>query len=283
MELLQLRYFYESAAAQSFAKTAQKYMVPASSVSAAVKRLEGELGCSLFDRSSNRIRLNEKGRQLQRSLRTVFAELDRVRVALAGEDDRELKLLVSSGRVRVVNHVIAFKKLHPRTRFTTTFDYQVKDYEDYDLIFDTRSDKYAGFEELPFYTRRLRFKAAADSPLCRRKLTLADLQDQPFVILNDKGFIYQALCAACRRAGFEPNVIAQVDDLNCYNKYVLSGLAIALGSEPAALPPDHSGSGQIRCLQVRDFDVTQTICAYYRPDAAYGSLQAFIEFLSNAE
>ena len=40
MELLQLRYFFESAKNENFAKTAEKYMVPASSVSASVKRLE---------------------------------------------------------------------------------------------------------------------------------------------------------------------------------------------------------------------------------------------------
>ena len=47
MELLQLRYFYESAKHENFAKTAEKYMVPASSISASVKRLEDELGCKL--------------------------------------------------------------------------------------------------------------------------------------------------------------------------------------------------------------------------------------------
>ena len=57
MELLQLRYFFDSSKNESFAKTAQKYMVPPSSVSASVKRLESELGCRLFDRQSNRIKL----------------------------------------------------------------------------------------------------------------------------------------------------------------------------------------------------------------------------------
>ena len=42
MEMLQLRYFYESAQNESFAKTAEKYMVPTTSVSASVKRLEKE-------------------------------------------------------------------------------------------------------------------------------------------------------------------------------------------------------------------------------------------------
>ena len=68
MELLQLRYFMESAQRGSFAATAEQYIVPATSVSAAVRRLEQELGCQLFDRTSNRITLNENGvRLLQKS------------------------------------------------------------------------------------------------------------------------------------------------------------------------------------------------------------------------
>ena len=48
MELLQLRYFYESAKNQSFSKTSEKYMVPLSSVSASIKRLEQEIKTDLF-------------------------------------------------------------------------------------------------------------------------------------------------------------------------------------------------------------------------------------------
>ena len=38
MEILQLRYFYESAKTGSFARTAEAFMVPTTSVSASVKR-----------------------------------------------------------------------------------------------------------------------------------------------------------------------------------------------------------------------------------------------------
>ena len=72
MELLQLRYFYESAKNENFARTAEKYMVPASSISAAIKRLEDELGCKLFDRRINRISLNDNGKLLHNSLAVIF-------------------------------------------------------------------------------------------------------------------------------------------------------------------------------------------------------------------
>ncbi len=39
MEFLQLRYFYETTRTESISKTANRYMVPASSVTAAIKRL----------------------------------------------------------------------------------------------------------------------------------------------------------------------------------------------------------------------------------------------------
>jgi hypothetical protein len=43
MELLQLRYFLETAKNQSFTKTAEKFYVPTTSVSASIKRLEEEI------------------------------------------------------------------------------------------------------------------------------------------------------------------------------------------------------------------------------------------------
>ena len=43
MEILQLRYFFESAKNESFTKTAEKFMVPPSSVSASVRLLENSL------------------------------------------------------------------------------------------------------------------------------------------------------------------------------------------------------------------------------------------------
>ena len=54
MNLRQLRYFQDTAQSQNLAETARKHMVPASSVSAAIRRLEEELGVELFDRSSNK-------------------------------------------------------------------------------------------------------------------------------------------------------------------------------------------------------------------------------------
>ena len=74
-------------------------MVPSSSVSAAVRRLEGELGKQLFDRTSNRIVLNENGLRLKKSLDKIFSELDQtVTDITCPVDDTRIKLLVRTMR-----------------------------------------------------------------------------------------------------------------------------------------------------------------------------------------
>ena len=74
MEILQLKYFLDSAEHGSFSLTAKKYMVPTTSVSASVRRLEEELGYKLFDRHANKITLNENGSRLKDALVVAFYE-----------------------------------------------------------------------------------------------------------------------------------------------------------------------------------------------------------------
>ena len=56
MDLLQLKYFCDSAESQNFSQTARKYQVPPSGVSQSVKRLENELGTPLFERKNNKVK-----------------------------------------------------------------------------------------------------------------------------------------------------------------------------------------------------------------------------------
>ena len=108
MEMLQLRYFYESAITESFSKTAKKYIVPVSSVAASVKRLEKELGVELFTRTANRIRLTEKGKQFLSVVSETLLKLDDS-VATIGIDSAvkgTLSILVRCTRQAVVWNIL---------------------------------------------------------------------------------------------------------------------------------------------------------------------------------
>ena len=174
MELLQLRYFFESAKNESFAKTAENHFVPTSSVSASVKRLEKELECNLFDRSSNRIFLNKNGKRLQHALCTVFAELDCAVADLSSEkkDTRDIKMLVRAMRSNITDYIIEFKGKQPHINFKTVFNFNETDYERYDIIIDEKTDRYSGYNSFELFNINLRLKVTQNSPLVGKKLLL---------------------------------------------------------------------------------------------------------------
>lgn len=277
MEILQLRYFFDSAKNESFAKTAEKYQVPATSVSASVKRLEAELGCKLFHRANNRIMLNDNGKRLQNSLFIIFEELESAVYDLSAisTDTREIKMLVRAMRGTITNYIIEYKEKHPHVSFKTVFDFDETDFKKYDIIIDDSYSNYPGYERINLYTSKLCLRVAADSPLCNKKLTLKQLCNHPFISIGENNGMNKILINACEKAGFKPDIVVQSNDIYCTQKCVEAGVGIGLGRVNFHLYK----SKKIKQLNVTDFNETQTICGYYRKQSAYGNIEHFINFL----
>ena len=279
MEILQLRYFFESAKNENFAKTAEKYGVPATSVSASVKRLENELGCELFHRSHNRIMLNGNGKRLQKSLWIIFEELDQAVDSLTtvSTDTREIKMLVRAMRGEITDHIIEYKSKHPHITFMTVFDFDETNFEKYDIIIDEKCDKYPQHEKIDLYTTKVRLRVSTKSPLCGKKMTLKQLSKQPFVSIGENNGMHKILIAACKKAGFTPKIVVQSNDIFCNKKFVEAGVGIGLGREHSC----NRKSENIEYLDITDFNEKQTVCCYYLKQSAYGNIEHFLNFLKS--
>lgn len=277
MEMLQLRYFFDTAKTGSFAKTAEHYAVPATSVSASVKRLEKELGCQLFDRTCNRIALNKNGRELQQSLGVIFEELDRTVYSLSNvnPDIREIKLLVRAMRGKITDHIIEYNAKHPHIKFKTCFDFGESNYENYDIIIDEEAELYPGYDRFPYCHTRISIRAAANHPLCGQTLTLQQLRNEPFIAIGEHNCLHRMLLRVCKKAGFTPNIVALSNDLSCLRKFAEAGIGIYLSREHSQAK--HTTKTEI--LNITDFDETQTICIYCRQASAYGNVSHFLNFL----
>lgn len=272
MELLQLRYFYDCARLGSIAKTAEKYMVPASSVSATIRRLEGEVGTPLFNRTSNRIVLNENGIRLKKTLDKVFSELDQTVADIscpAGE--QRIKLLVRTMRERMTDHIIEYRSIHPNVVFEFVMSFEKVDFRDFDVIIDVHSDKYADYDWFELLQEQVRFCVATDHPLAGKELTLKQLQGQSFVTMG--GNIQAYIEKVCQDAGFTPNIVAQVNDIFCYRKLMRSGAVIGYRRDRG----DNASLG-LCYLNVTDFKMIQKMGVYYKKDAG-GPVKNFVEYL----
>ena len=281
MELLQLQYFYESAQNENFAETAKKYMVPASSVSASVKRLESELGVKLFDRSSNRIALNEKGYYFAGALREIFEKLNQTITAVTEDtqENAQLCILIKARRNWITDLIIQYKKQFPHVHFRVCHDASVSDFNDFDLIIDEQSDKYIDRERFLLSVEQICVKASKNSPLAGETLVFRQLKEQSFIMSQRDGRMWQLLENTGKRCGFIPDVAIESNDRQCILRYVEAGMGLTLGSRRAL---QDAGEKDIVALNVTDFNEIQSVYVYHHsPGKSDTTLSSFLAFLKS--
>ena len=119
MELRHLEYFVAVAADQNFSRAAERIHVVQSALSAAVGKLEKELGVSLFDRSRRQIELTSAGEVFLQHAREVLhaahraqSSVDDYRGQLTGTVT--LGTLMSWGTLNLAAALERFRRLNPR-------------------------------------------------------------------------------------------------------------------------------------------------------------------------
>lgn len=215
MEFLQLTYFCSAAETENFARTAQLFQVPPASISQSIKRLENELGSTLFDRSANNVKLNERGKIYYQLVKASLSSLDDAKKAIntLNEIKGHIKLLVATNRA-LVNEAVKFicSKYKGVTFYIENSDEKaVIDSDDYDLIITDnfpflRDDRrLSRYHSVNLISEKLLLAVHKDNPLSTdENPTIADLLFERIVTLSDQSGLYYLTRHACNRNGFSP-------------------------------------------------------------------------------
>lgn len=281
MDLLQLRYFYESAKNESFAKTAEKYMVPASSISASIKRLEDEIECKLFERRSNSISLNDSGKLLQNSLGVIFNELDQTveKIKQTKPMKTEIRILILAMREYISHAVFEYQKMHPNVHFVAMFDVNNHEGYEYDLIIDKDNGAYPEYKRRELGNYPVCFCATQDHPLVGKELTMKDLRNERFITLEYDLGVNSSLFEYCKNAGFYPEIVLQTNDQHCFRSSAEAGIGLGLWlkTKLAEWPKN------LVELSVRDLQMRHVLYLYYKNGIANEEILNFIDFLSSKD
>ena len=277
MEMLQLRYFHESALTENFSKTAEKYMVPVSSVSASIRRLEQELGTKLFIRAGNRVVLNEKGKRLLEAVDNALTQLDIAVDDISAQPTQKqtLSILCRCTRQTVVRKALDFHRMNPSVFFKVEFDDTKENYGKYDIILSEPDEELECYASFPWRRLKIQIEALKTDPLSQAPITLNQLRDRLFVTSGSQKGRFGVFAQACKKQGFTPKVFLECDDYTCWDIAVTSGTCLGLTVGNAR----NSSNPNMCYLDVLDFDGYSESKIYYKKEKYTGNIRLFLNFL----
>jgi LysR family hydrogen peroxide-inducible transcriptional activator len=287
MELHQLRYFVAVAETGSFTRAAEREGVTQPTLSEQILRLEGKahgIGRRLFDRLGRKVVLTDAGHELLGRAQGILAAV--------GEAERAVRDSAEGGLLRIgaiptvapfvlPRAVTRFRKAHPAVELHLKEDLTER------LLADLLAGELdVGLMALPIRDDRLHVEKLYSEPLLmalppkhrlagKGEVKLADVVDEPFILLADVHCFGDQVLSFCHRGGLEPRVVCRGEQIVTLLAMVAAGEGVSIVPEMAALA-DAAKSCAYRPLGKPA--PARTLCAVwhkqrYRPE----SLRAFVE------
>ena len=219
MELRHLRYFQAVAETLNFSRAAERLRIAQPPLSRQIRDLETELGVALFSRIRGKVRLTPAGRLLQRELPDLFQRLAALVAATqrAGHGGEALNI-GTDWRLPLDPLASAVSELRRQGQTTAQINFvDLPLTEQLGALRDGRIDlaflpevflgARRGLDLLRVASPAVMAALPASHPLAhRRKLSLGELRDERWVLLNPRhapGF-RELVVEICRKAQFTP-------------------------------------------------------------------------------
>ncbi len=240
MELRHVRTFLVLAEQLHFGHAARTLRVAQSAVSQTLRSLEEELGVVLLSRTKRSVSLTAAGAQFVDYARASLAQLEQgaaaARHAASGEEgELRLHFTLMAALTALPRAVARFQNAYPRVRLTITPGGSTEQLEairrgQCDIGFMAFKRDLAPLATEVIARAALVAVLPSRHALARRpKLELADLAGERFIFLKQQSEpqIYQHFLANCARAGFEPQVVMEVEHVEALLSFVAAGVGVS--------------------------------------------------------
>ncbi|EST55985.1 transcriptional regulator [Brevibacillus panacihumi W25] len=288
MELRQVRYVLAVAEERSFSRAANRLHLAQPSLSQQIAKLEKLLGVTLFHRLPQHVELTDAGQrfvQVAQTLVDMSEGLEReMRSYAVGESG---KLMVGSLPITgayVLPHVIsAFTKRFPGVELQLVEDTSshleqllVRGKIDVSLLTMPIGDP--SIETIPAINEEIFLALPPQHPLAKRKeIDLAEVADQPFILLKEgQGFRTISL-RLCELAGFRPRIVFESSNIQTVQSLVSAGMGLSFAPKMIALAP---GSAEPPVYVPLTSKPSRTLVVAYRKDRPLSKpAEAFVRIL----
>jgi DNA-binding transcriptional LysR family regulator len=243
MELRYLRYFIAVAEDLSFSRASERLRVDQSALSRRIQDLEHELQTPLFTRTQHRVQLTAAGKaflaEARRLMEDTETAINTARRAARGEVGQ-----LDIGYITALSDALILRLLRLfRSRFPQVL-VRLRNMRPAEQIAALLSGKiHLGFVGLknPEYEVQLAFEVFRQDPMQvvlpsehplhkRKQVRLTDLSREKFVFLTRAGtpVYFDWLMKLCHQAGFQPDVVQEVETRQTAIELVAAGYGVAL-------------------------------------------------------
>jgi DNA-binding transcriptional LysR family regulator len=241
MEIHQLAYFESVSRHLHFTRAAEELNVAQPSVSQQIRKLETELGAPLFHRMKRHVALTEAGKTFLPHARAVLKRIEEARLEVQELSGLRKGTLAVGAPPSVGAHLLpralaAFSQLHPGIALTfreagSRTLLKLLEEGDLDMAVVIQPIRHPVLETLPLLEEELLLAVPRTHSLAvgTRRVRLAQLRDEPFVLLREGAYdLRDQTLAACRRAGFEPDVALDGGEMDSMLRFVGAGIGLAI-------------------------------------------------------
>ena len=242
MDLRKLEIFVAVAEAKSFSQAALALHMAQPAVSIAVRKLEGSLHTSLFDRSGRKVALTAEGNSLLPRAQHILAEMEELSRSVGAMNhllEGELRIACPSmlATYFLPDLLSEFLTTHPGLKAsvtqagTTRIEQMLLDDEiELGVTSFQDSPNLADLELVPLLNEQMVLCVDDQHPWSkRRRIDIADLQNSPMVVYESGYFIRAKLDQLCAERGVQPDFRMQSNFLPLLLKMVKQGMGTTVG------------------------------------------------------
>jgi DNA-binding transcriptional LysR family regulator len=288
MEFRQLRYFVTVAQELHFGRAAELLDITQPALSKQIRVLETELGIQLFTRTKRTVKLTKPGEVFLEQARQLLQQADKAikltqRTAL-GEVGRLIVGFTATATYTVLPVLIGrFRAIYPQIEvemleLSTEAQVTALNRGEIDLGFLHPPIDSRGLELNPILAEEFVAVLPKQHHLASKKLlSLKDLAGESFILhpRSEGPFLYDGFLKLCYQAGFQPQIVKEVNAHQTRICLVAAGMGITF--IPAGLQP--SVNQDLVCKPTENLGMKLEFAAAWRSVVTAPVLQEFIKLL----
>jgi DNA-binding transcriptional LysR family regulator len=260
MDIYQIRYFLAVVDAGNFSRAAERVHVTQPTLSTGIKKLEDELGVTLFERNNREVKLTAAGEQFVSRARTISREMEQAKDEMkAARAQAVLRVgaLKTLPMDSVAGLVSAFRQAYPEAliELTDGADDEIRArlrLDQIDLAITVLRQEDKPNTSRVFMEEALHLAVRGDHPLARKRaVRLQEFDGQPFIErINCE--IWAEVHEEFRRRRVRPQIAYRAEN----DQSVITLIAAGLGASIMPVRPNAHG---VKFVPIEDFSLKRKI------------------------